>query len=140
VEDIDPSLRAIFGPIFFGYIGLSASILIAQGNSSFAEVVPLLTVLIILVFVGKIVGCGLGAKICRFSNNESFTIGVAMCGRGALGLVLLSFGLEIDAISESQFIALVTVILVTIVLTPILYTLSVKRNENKVKKSDEKPI
>lgn len=139
VEDIDPPLRAIFGPIFFGYIGLSASILIAQGNSSLREVIPLIAVLVILVFVGKIVGCGLGAKICRFSNNESFTIGVAMCGRGALELVLLSFALEIEAISESQFIALVIVTLVTIVLTPILYTLSVKRNENKVKKFDEKP-
>lgn len=61
-----------------------------------------------------------------------------MCGRGALELVLLSFGLEIGVITESQFISLVIVTLITIVLTPILYFLSLKRYEKKRKsKSNE---
>jgi Kef-type K+ transport system membrane component KefB len=134
VEDIDPPLRAIFGPIFFGYIGLSTSIILSQGNADMAYVVPFILILIILVFVGKILGCGIGARICKFNNNESFIIGCTMCGRGALELVLLSFGLEIEVITESQFISLVIVTLVTIVITPILYTLATKRNE-RLKKS-----
>jgi Kef-type K+ transport system membrane component KefB len=136
VEDIDSPLRAIFGPIFFGYIGLSVSILIKEGNTTFGAVAPLIFVLVILAFLGKILGCGIGARICKFSKSDSYTIGTAMCGRGALELVLLSFGLEIEAITESQFIALVIVTLVTILLTPILYTLSMKRNENKRKISE----
>ncbi len=131
VEDIDTPLRAIFGPIFFGYIGLSVSILIMGGNTSFGEVAPLILILVVLAFLGKILGCGLGAKICRFNSNDSLTIGMVMCGRGALELVLLSFGLEIGAINEPQFISLVIVTLITILLTPILYTLSMKRNEKK---------
>lgn len=129
VEDIDPPLRAIFGPIFFGYIGLSVSIIIKEGNPAFSEVVPLIVILGILVILGKILGCGLGARLCRFGKSESIIIGTAMCGRGALELVLLSFGLEIEAITEPQFISLVIVTLITIILTPILYTLAVKRYE-----------
>ncbi len=140
VDDVEPPLRAIFGPIFFGYIGLSASILISEEDIAIGVVVPLIVVLVILVFAGKILGCGLGAKLCGFTNNESLNIGVAMCGRGALELVLLSFGLEIEAISESQFISVIIVTLFTIVLTPILYTLSVKRYDKRIKRQDEEGI
>jgi Kef-type K+ transport system membrane component KefB len=136
IEDINPPLRAIFGPIFFGYIGLSTSIILAEGNADLNYVVPFILALVLFVFVGKIIGCGIGARICKFKNSESFVIGCAMCGRGALELVLLSFGLEIEVITESQFISLVIVTLVTIVVTPILYTLATKRNE-RIKKNKE---
>jgi Kef-type K+ transport system membrane component KefB len=137
IDDIDPPLRAIFGPIFFGYIGLSASIILHDGNADFHYVVPFILALVLFVFLGKIIGCGLGARLCRFRNNESFIVGCAMCGRGALELVLLSFGLEIEVINESQFISLVIVTLVTIVITPIIYTMAVRRNERLKKKNDE---
>jgi Kef-type K+ transport system membrane component KefB len=137
IEDINPPLRAIFGPIFFGYIGLSASIILQEGSPDFRYVVPFILALVLFVFLGKIVGCGLGARLCKFKSSESFLIGCAMCGRGALELVLLSFGLEIGVINESQFISLVVVTLVTIVLTPILYTMATKRSERMKKSTSE---
>ncbi|UCG70815.1 MAG: cation:proton antiporter [Thermoplasmata archaeon] len=136
VEDIDTPLRAIFGPIFFGYIGLWVSFIISEGKSPFWEVAPLVLILTILAFSGKIAGCGLGARICRFQKSESLVIGTAMCGRGALELVLLSFGLEIDIITGPQFTALVLVTIITILITPILYTLSLRRAENMGKISE----
>jgi len=133
VNDIDTPLRAIFGPIFFGYIGLLASVIVKEVGAPLWEVVSLILVISILAFIGKILGCGLGARVCKFNNSESIVIGTVMCGRGALELVLLSFGLEIGAITEPQFISLVIVTLITIVLTPILYTLTIKRYEKKGK-------
>jgi Kef-type K+ transport system membrane component KefB len=140
VEDIDPPLRAIFGPIFFGYIGLSTSIILSEGNADMAQVVPFIIILAALVFLGKILGCGIGARLRKFQGSESFVIGCAMCGRGALGLVLLSFGLEIGVITESQFISLVIVTLITIVGTPILYSLALKRHEKKRKSESNKLV
>lgn len=137
VEDIDPPLRAIFGPIFFGYIGLSVSIIASAGGVGASEVVFLIILLGVLVFTGKILGCGLGARLCKFNGNESLMIGTAMCGRGALELVLLSFGLEIGVINEVHFTSLVIVTLITIILTPILYTLMHKRMTNARRQSDE---
>jgi Kef-type K+ transport system membrane component KefB len=131
VEDIDAPLRGIFGPIFFGFIGLSASIIISKGNTTFSDVALLILLLSTLALMGKIIGCGLGAKICGFKSDESLTIGMAMCGRGALELVLLSFGYEIEVITEPQFISLVIVTLITIIMTPILYTLSVRRSKKR---------
>jgi Kef-type K+ transport system membrane component KefB len=131
VDDIDTPLRAIFGPIFFGYIGLLVSVIVIEVSAPLWEVVSLILVISILAFLGKILGCGLGARICKFNESESIVIGTVMCGRGALELVLLSFGLEIGAITEPQFISLVIVTLITIVLTPILYTLTIKRYKKK---------
>lgn len=138
VEDIDAPLRAVFSPIFFGFIGLSASIIIDGGDTAISDVVPLIMILSVLAILGKVVGCGFGAKICRFKGRESITIGTAMCGRGALELVLLSFGLENEVITEPLFISLVIVTLITIILTPILYTLSIKFSEKrKISEEDE---
>jgi len=131
VEDIDPPLRAIFGPIFFGYIGLSVSFIIVHGNTKFIDVAPLLIILGILVFLGKIIGCGLGARMCKFNKSDSLKIGTAMCGRGALELVLLSFGLSENVITEAQFTSLVLVTLLTIIFTPIFYSLIEKRSNRK---------
>lgn len=134
VDDIEPPLRAIFGPIFFGYIGLSVSIILWKGIDEktiiFSDVFYLIVILGILVFVGKIIGCGLGARLCKFNKKESVLIGTVMCGRGALELVLLSFGLEIGVIDEAQFTALVIVTLLTIIFTPIFYTLIKKHYDS----------
>ncbi|MCK5560829.1 MAG: cation:proton antiporter, partial [Thermoplasmata archaeon] len=122
--DIDTPLRAIFGPLFFGFIGLS---LVFPALDELPKVIPLIIILTILAIVGKILGCGVGAKIFDFSNRESLTLGCAMCGRGALELVLVSFGLEAGLIDESIFTALVMVTVITVIVTPILYTLAERR-------------
>lgn len=122
--DIDTPLRAIFGPLFFGFIGLS---LVFPALDELPKVIPLIIILTLLAIVGKIVGCGVGAKIFDFSNRESLTLGCAMCGRGALELVLVSFGLEAGLIDESIFTALVMVTVITVIVTPILYTLAERR-------------
>jgi Kef-type K+ transport system membrane component KefB len=75
---------------------------------------------------GPLFGCGLGAKLSKFNKKESVMIGYAMCGRGALELVLLNFALNINLIDETIFTALVFVTISTVILTPILYKLAGK--------------
>lgn len=119
--DIDTPLRAIFGPLFFGFIGLSV---VFPAMNNLTEVIPLILILVILALVGKIIGCSIGAKIFDFSNEESLTLGCAMCGRGALELVLVSFGREAGIINDAVFTTLVLVTIITVIITPILYTLA----------------
>jgi Kef-type K+ transport system membrane component KefB len=122
--DIDTPLRAIFGPLFFGFIGISV---VLPTINELEMVIPLILVLIILALTGKIIGCGLGARAFLFSREESLTLGCAMCGRGALELVLLSFGREAGLIDQTIFTTLVLVTVITVLITPILYTLAEKR-------------
>jgi Kef-type K+ transport system membrane component KefB len=119
--DIDTPLRAIFGPLFFGFIGISVVI---EEAGEILNIIPLVLLLTVLAILGKVIGCGLGARIFRFSKRDSWTIGCAMCGRGALELVLLSFGRSIDLINDTIFTALVLVTILTVIITPLIFSLS----------------
>jgi Kef-type K+ transport system membrane component KefB len=122
--DIDTPLRAIFGPLFFGFIGLS---LIFPAFQDLSSVIPLIIIILLLALLGKIFGCGVGAKLFHFSDEESLTLGCAMCGRGALELVLVTFGHEAGIINDTIFTALVLVTIMTVIITPVLYTITERR-------------
>lgn len=126
VDDIDPPLRSIFSPIFFGYIGvtLGTALVYVWGDFSLVSFGILIAVLGILAFGGKIIGCGLTAKFSGFDKREASLLGIAMCGRGALEFVLLAFGLSSGIIDNMQFSALVVVTLLTVVLTPFIFTIA----------------
>ncbi len=117
IGEINPMMTAIFGPIFFGYIGVVLLVDTLEHS--------LLMALVILVFAlaGKIIGCGFGGLISGFNRQESVIIGVTMCGRGALELVLLRYALERGILSHTSFSALVLVTMFTIIITPVLYSL-----------------
>ena len=59
---MDVSSYMLFGPIFFASIGLKTEI------SGVTPAILLFSVAFIVVaLLGKIIGCGLMAKLCRFS-------------------------------------------------------------------------
>ena len=124
--DIDTPLRAIFGPLFFGFIGLSV---VFPAADKLTLVISLIIIILVFAILGKIFGCGLGAKFFNFSNNESLSIGCAMCGRGALELVIVSFGFGAGLIDNTIFTTLVMVTVITVIITPILYNFAEKRIE-----------
>jgi len=139
--DIDTPLRAVFGPLFFGFIGLSVVLpMIKVENSDVVSiitptidqivyVIPFILIILLLAVLGKIIGCGTSAKVFKFSNQESLALGCAMCGRGSLELVLISFGRGAGIIDDTVFITLVLVTVITVIITPIMYTLAEKKIE-----------
>jgi Kef-type K+ transport system membrane component KefB len=137
--DIDTPLRAVFGPLFFGFIGISVVLpmikvedsdvvsIITPSIDQIIYVIPFILIILLLAVLGKIIGCGTSAKVFKFSNQESLALGCAMCGRGALELVLISNGRDAGIIDDTVFITLVIVTVITVIITPILYTLAEKR-------------
>jgi Kef-type K+ transport system membrane component KefB len=120
--DIDTPIRAIFGPLFFGFIGISVARVAQTGEMDLImAAAPLTLILLTLAIAGKVSGCGLGAKLSNFNKNDSVKIGTAMCGRGALELVLVNYALNIDLIDEVIFTALVIMTVLTVIITPIIY-------------------
>ncbi len=96
-------------------------------------------VLIFFALLGKLVGCGVGALLFKYSLRESMIIGFGMNGRGAVELVVASvvLGLSSDllkakVISEplltaDQFSGLVLMAFVTTLLAPITLKWAVGR-------------
>lgn len=115
-----------FTPIFFASIGIKTVIM---GMSQ--ELILFTLALLIVAILSKIVGCGLGAKICGFSNMDSLAIGVGMISRGEVALIVAQKGEQAGLISSTLFPAIVLVVIVTTLITPILLKTVVYMKEQK---------
>lgn len=104
----------IFSPIFFASIGIKTDI-----NSITSSVLIFTIVLTIVAILSKILGCGIGARFCKFSLNESICIGIGMVSRGEVALVVAQKGAQFGLLDSKLFPSVVIVVVVTTLMTPI---------------------
>ncbi|MDI7251073.1 MAG: cation:proton antiporter, partial [Actinomycetota bacterium] len=109
-----------FIPLFFTYIGVNMKL----GALREAGIMSILFLLIAIL--GKIVGCGLGARPW-FSNRSSLAIGVGMIPRAEVALIMATIGLQAGAIGNKVFAMTVLMVFVTNLLTPLLLKLAFRR-------------
>ena len=74
-------------------------------------------------FATKIVGCGLGAKLCHFTGKESLQVGVGMVCRGEVALIVANRGLELGVLSGTLMAPVIITVVGGTILTPILLKL-----------------
>lgn len=105
-EIIQQFVTNIFAPLFFVSIGLRVNFI--QNFDLW-----IVSIFLLLAFVGKVVGCGLGAYWGGFKKNDALAIGFGMNSRGAMEIVLGVLALQYGLIQEKVFVALVIMALVT---------------------------
>lgn len=110
-----------FTPIFFAGIGMKTEV---AGMSSIVFTFSL--ILLIGAVLSKVIGCGLGAKLCKYENKEALSVGIGMISRGEVALIVAQKGAQIGLISLQLFPAIVLVVIGTTMLTPILLKLQMK--------------
>ena len=112
---VDISNYTLFAPVFFASIGLKTDI------SGLTPAILLFSVCFVVVaLITKIIGCGLAAKICRFSWGDSLKVGVGMMTRGEVALIVAQKGLEVGVVDPVYFTAVILLIVVSSVLTPLV--------------------
>jgi len=79
--------------------------------------------------VGKLVGCGLAARLTGFTWKESGIIGAMMNSRGLMALIAINVGFELGVVPRSLFSILVLMALITTALTTPLLLLLRKGTE-----------
>ena len=78
-------------------------------------------VLLAVAIITKIIGCGLGAKICGFTNKEAFQVGVGMVSRGeGVALIVAQEGYAMGLLDSELMPAVVIVVIATTIITPII--------------------
>ena len=113
-----------FTPVFLANIGLHTSF---AGLDS--RMVAFTAVFVIVAILAKVVGCGLGAKISRFTNRESLQVGVGMIARGEVSFIVAAKGIAIGYVSSLMFPSVIVVVLVTVLVTPLLLKAAYKGEE-----------
>lgn len=115
-----------FAPVFFASIGMQTNM-----KSLTGDIIWFTVVLTIVAILTKVIGCGLGAKICKFNNKEAFGIGIGMISRGEVALIVAQKGADCGLLSETLFPAIVVVVIITTLITPILLKiLLTEKNSN----------
>lgn len=105
----------LLSPVFFASIGLK--VVLPKMN---LNIILFALILLAVAVVTKIIGCGLGAKICKFSNKDSLRIGVGMVSRGEVALIVASKGAAVGLMNDKYFAPIVIMVVVTTIITPIL--------------------
>ncbi len=112
---VDISNYVIFAPVFFASIGLKTDI-----SGLTPEILLFCVCFVIVALITKIIGCGLAAKVCRFNWGDSLKIGVGMMTRGEVALIVAQKGLEIGVVDPVYFTAVILLIVVSSVATPLV--------------------
>lgn len=112
----------LFSPLFFASIGIKTNLEGLTGT-----LVVFAIVLTIVAILTKIIGCGLGARLMGFQTYDAFSIGLGMVSRGEVALIVAQKGEQAGLIDASMFPAIVLVVIVTTLVTPILLKFGMKR-------------
>ncbi len=112
----------IFTPLFFVGIGMSVDLAEASHGLKIG------LILIVFGFLGKVLGCGLGAKLLGSSKRESLQIGLGMVPRAEVAIIVANLGVKLDIISKHQLSAVIVLVLATTIITPPLLKMSFREN------------
>lgn len=127
---MDINSYMIFGPIFFASIGLQTSF-----NDFNMSILWFSIALVGIALVTKIIGCGGMARLCRFNNTDSLKIGVGMMNRGEVALIVAQKGLLAGLLDAKYFAAVILLIIVSSIATPILLKLLYAKFPDKKQRS-----
>ena len=114
LQDLNPIIHSFFGPLFFVSIGLAVNARHVSGGIAF------FVILLAIAVLGKIAGCGLGARLNGFTGRESLIVGIGMIPRGEVGLITASLGLAAGLVSSDLYVQVVVLVLITTLITPAL--------------------
>ncbi|WP_286311999.1 cation:proton antiporter [Romboutsia ilealis] len=118
---------SLLSQVFFASIGLK----VVLPNMS-TGVVIFATLLTVVAILTKIIGAGIGAKMCHFSNEECIQIGTGMVSRGEVALIVASKGAALGVLSNVLLGPIVIVVVVTTIISPILLKLAFRDKENNI--------
>ena len=116
----------LFTPVFFANIGMSLEF--GSIDSSFV----LFGLLFVLAgIIGKVMGCGFGAKVTKSNMKDSLRVGLGMMVRAEVCLICAQKGVDAGLIGSNIMPFILMLILLTSFITPMLLKLTYKGEINE---------
>jgi Kef-type K+ transport system membrane component KefB len=105
-------IMALMVPFFFVVTGAQVQLSqLANWN-----VLGMLLVVTVLAVIGKLVGCGLGAR--SLGTKPALIVGIGMVPRGEVGIIVASLGLSAKVFTEQIYAIIIAMSLLTSVIAP----------------------
>ncbi len=123
---MDISSYMFFGPVFFASVGLQTNLRTVD-----MTILVFSAAFVIVGLLGKVIGCGLMSKLLRFNNPDSLKIGIGMMTRGEVALIVAQRGLKTGVMDSRYFTAVILLIVISSILTPVLLKSAYAADEKK---------
>lgn len=127
-----PLSYLLLTPVFFASIGLKVSL-----PSMTWQIGVFALLLVVTAILSKLVGCGLGAKVCGFDWKESLQVGLGMACRGEVALIVANKGAAIGLMPDEYFGPIIIMVVICSVFTPIALKLAFKKDDQEVLPEEE---
>jgi len=125
---MDINSYMIFGPVFFASVGLQTNL-----KEIDVTILAFSAAFVLVGLFAKVLGCGLVSKFLRYSNSDCLKIGVGMMTRGEVALIVAQRGLKAQIIDTRYFTAVILLIVISSIITPIMLKAIYARDEKKLK-------
>jgi len=124
INDVKTMGYGFFIPIFFVWVGTIINI------KSFLTIGLFTCIIIVIAIFGKIIGCGLSAKISGLNLRESIQVGIGMIPRMEVALIIATYAIANNIITGNaadQILATTLILtIITTIITPYLIKKSFK--------------
>ena len=118
----------LFTPVFFAKVGLTSMSSFTNANNEFnLSFIIFGIVFIIAGMAGKVLGCGFGAKVCKYSTKDAIRCGIGMMCRAEVCLICAQKGIDAKIISPSIQPFILVLILITSFVTPVILKATYKK-------------
>lgn len=112
-------------PIFFASIGLKL-----QPIQLSWSLLGLVVLLCVVAVITKIIGCGGGALLCKYSPIQALRIGCGMISRGEVALIVADKGMNMGILPEMFITPILLCVVFTTIITPIFLKIVYKPKNN----------
>ena len=112
----------VFTPVFFASVGMKTDL-----KTMNSEILIFALLLVAAAVISKIIGCGLGGRLCGMSNHQSLVVGIGMVARSEVALMVAQKGINAGMIDPVILPAIVLSVIASALLTPILLKLSISK-------------
>ena len=119
---VEVSSYMIFAPVFFANIGINADFSTLNG-----AMVGFGFAFIAAGLIGKVLGCGTGALICKYGIKDSLRVGVGMMVRAEVVLVCTQKGIDNGIVDPNIMPFVLILIIASTLLTPLFLKLSYRK-------------
>ena len=138
----DTIAQTFFIPIFFASIAL----MMYSGDLGSIDMTFIWfgLVWVLLGIISKVIGAGIGAKLCKFKVKDSLRVGIGMMARAEVVIVCAQKGVDSGLVSTNIMAFALLLIILTSFLTPLFLKILYKHDDempvDTLKTQDQTPV
>lgn len=117
----------MFTPVFFANIAIANKFSLPDMNMLIFGLA-----FVVVALLGKVIGCGGTALLCKYNKKDAFRVGIGMMARAEVALVCAQKGVDAGLIHADIMPFILLLIVVSSLVTPLLLKASYKEDKKKI--------